>query len=316
MPGHMRFWRKRKEDRVCPNCKNPIPTGLAFCDSCGFRVIPPPVCQNCRTPLAPGTNFCENCGTPAGATPEAQPESPPDELNVTGDEEGIPETPGPEIEGPSPDVVPEVRWPVVAAPGISFPQPVSDPLPDPIPVPTGHVLVQKRTLIFAGAGLFCLIVALAVLFLGAGCGDGRITPDLSPAATPVPATMMQGEVLMTETIPTADAAIAGPPLVPGRVLVPPESLRIWLQADRDPITHIVTVIYNGGKGERAVRDVTVRLTRSDGRVLQETFRPVTIGEGVEMQGTKYADRLEVIVTYNSGDTMTVIDRIFPYHERN
>ncbi|NLD57994.1 MAG: hypothetical protein GX651_07670, partial [Methanomicrobiales archaeon] len=88
------------------------------------------------------------------------------------------------------------------------------------------------------------------------------------------------------------------------------------QADRDPITHIVTVIYNGGKGERAVHNVTVRLTRSDGRVLQETFRPVTIGEGVEMQGTKYADRLEVIVTYNSGDTMTVIDRIFPYHERN
>lgn len=342
------FKRKKKENRVCPNCKNPVPAGLAFCDSCGFRILPPPVCRKCQVPLAPDTNFCENCGTPAGTVPEAQPETPPDELNVLGEEERETDILDPEIADPKPDplpemqpettpdeppvieeerppgipepgsdAAPEVLWPVITPPpGTSLPRPKPDPLPDPCPVPAHPVRLPKRTLILAAVGFICLIVSLAVLFPGAGLADGMNPPGSSPAVTPAPATIMQGAALLTETPDSAEAAITGSPLVPGPVQVPPESLRIWLQADRDPITHIVTVIYNGGKGERAVRDVTVRLTRSDGTMLQETFRPRTTGEGVEMQGTKYADRLEVIVTYNSGEAMTVIDRIFPYHERN
>lgn len=311
------FKRKKKENRVCPNCKNPVPAGLAFCDSCGFRILPPPVCRKCQVPLAPDTNFCENCGTPAGTVPEAQPETPPDELNVTGEEEENPGIPDPEIAEPSTDAAPEVLWPVITPPpGTSLPRPKPDPLPDPGPVPARPVRLPKRTLILAAAGFICLIVSLAVLFWGAGCGNNLVLPGPSPAAAPPPVTITHDTALVTETPGSADAAILLHPLVPGPVQVPPESLRIWLQADRDPITHIVTVIYNGGKGERAVRDVTVRLTRSDGTMLQETFRPRTTGEGVEMQGTKYADRLEVIVTYNSGEAMTVIDRVFPYHERN
>jgi hypothetical protein len=341
------FKRKKKENRVCPNCKNPVPAGLAFCDSCGFRILPPPVCRKCQVPLAPDTNFCENCGTPAGTAPEAQPETPPGEHPVT-EEERAPDIPDPEIPEPNPDALhemqpettsdeppviekerphgipepgsdaaPEVLWPVITPPpGTSLPRPKPDPFPDPGPVPARPARLPKRTLILATAGFICLIVSLAVLFWGAGCGNNLVLPGPSPAVTPAPATIMQGAALLTETPDSVEAAITGSPLVPGPVQVPPDSLRIWLQAERDPITHIVTVIYNGGKGERAVRDVTVRLTRSDGTVLQETFRPVTTGEGVEMQGTKYADRLEGIVTYNSGEAMAVIDRIFPYHERN
>lgn len=336
------FKRKKKENRVCPNCKNPVPAGLAFCDSCGFRITPPPVCRKCQVPLAPDTNFCENCGTPAGAVPDTQPETPPDEQPVFEGErapdipepkpdallkmqpETTPDEPpvieeerAPDIPEPGSDAAPEVLWPVIAPPpGTPLPQQKPVPASSTAPVPARTVQLPKRTLIFAGAGVVCLIVALAVVFWGAGYANSMIPPDCSPATAPAPDTMTRGAALLTETPDSADAQITRPPLVFGPAQEPPDSLRIWLQADRDPITHIVTVIYNGGKGERAVRDVNVRLTRSDGTVLQETFRPVTTGEGVEMQGTKYADRLEVIVTYNSGEVMTIIDKIFPYHERN
>ncbi len=248
------------------------------------------------------------------ALSEMQPETSPAEVPIT-EEERSPDIPDPEI--PKPDAAPEVLWPVIAPPpGTSLPAEKPVPASNPAPVPARIVQLPKRTLILAGAGFVCLIVALAVLFGGAGFGNGLVPPCPSPAAAPAPATMTQGGAIVTEPPGGTEAVIAGPPLVSGPVQVPPESLRIWLQADRDPITHIVTVIYNGGKGERAVRDVSVRLTRSDGTVLQETFRPLITGEGVAMQGTKYADRLEVIVTYNSGEAMTVIDKIFPYHERN
>jgi secreted protein with Ig-like and vWFA domain len=107
-----------------------------------------------------------------------------------------------------------------------------------------------------------------------------------------------------------------PQFLIGPTQVPPERDRIWLQEERDPITQNVTVTYQGGKGGMAVREVLVRLTRSDGQVLVQTFRPQTVGEGAVLQGTRYADRLEVVVMYNNGESYTVIDRIFPYKERN
>ncbi len=101
-------------------------------------------------------------------------------------------------------------------------------------------------------------------------------------------------------------------LVPGPTQVPPDKFLVYFQAERDPLTRIVSVLFMGGKGQLGVQDVFVRLTRSDGQVLTATFKPVQVGSGVELQGTEKTDRVEVIVHYYTGDEYTVIDQVFEY----
>jgi len=343
------FRRKKKEVTLCPNCGTPVPAGLAFCDSCGLRVTPPPSCAKCHLPLAPDTNFCESCGTPVGTAPESsgpeekepagfkkeksgksrrgkkkapkkdefvhpamlEPENeenepvanPPAVDEEGGDDAGTPANP------PTLDEERADETGVTPVPSGHTPEPAIQPVPSPDRIP-------KRTLVLAIVAIVCLILGAAVLtglLNGPAPAFTRIltAPAETPAATPLPVTSSP-----TPAIAEDVGEAATPVFVTRPTQVPPESYRIWLQAERDPITSQVTVLYNGGKGQRAVREVSVRLTRSDGQVLVQTFRPLVVGEGAELQGTKYADRLEVNVTYNTGETYTVIDRIFPYKQRN
>jgi hypothetical protein len=167
-----------------------------------------------------------------------------------------------------------------------------------------------------GILVICLVLALGFMtgllkvsspafMKGGSLPHGQTPPEVAPG--PVP------EDTMT---PPTEPSPAAPSFVPGPTQVPLESLQVWFQAERDPITQTVTVLFDGGKGQRAVRDVLVRLTRSDGQVLTRTFRPTTIGEGASLPGTRYTDRLEVIVTYNNGDKTTIIDKRFDYKMRN
>ncbi len=176
--------------------------------------------------------------------------------------------------------------------------------------------VPKRTLAVAGIAILCLILTAAVLIGLVHLPSPSFLQDIGTPTGTTPAIVAPDPSDATTRTTPQGVAPASPSLVPGPTQVLPESYRIWLQADRDPITSMVTVIYNGGKGQRAVREIQVRLTRSDGQVLTQVFRPLTTGEGAELQGTKYTDRLEVNITYNNGDSFTVIDRIFPYKQRN
>jgi hypothetical protein len=126
-----------------------------------------------------------------------------------------------------------------------------------------------------------------------------------PVITPLPVT--------TTTVAEATGNFS---LVPGEVELPPDNLRITLQVERDPRSFIVSVMYMGGKGQYGVRDILVRLTRSDGTVLTDTFRPVQMGSHVELQGTQKVDRVEVIVRYHTGDEYKMVDQVFDYRIRN
>jgi hypothetical protein len=134
--------------------------------------------------------------------------------------------------------------------------------------------------------------------------DGsQLTPQLSGAS---------GHALVSPTVTIDSTAIS---LTPGPTQVPPDSLMVYFQAERDPTTRIVSVSFMGGKGQAGIRDVFVRLTRSDGQVLTGTFKPLESGNGVELQGTEKVDRVEVIVHYHTGDSYTVIDRTFEWKKQ-
>jgi len=327
------FKRKKKVQKFCPNCRMPIADGSAFCDACGLRVTPPPACAHCNLPLAPDTNFCESCGTPVG-TPPASPGVAETGTSQAG--RGKPEksrkaqkrspkkdefvhpamlVPEPSGEKTPVDLPPRDHGAVGADAGEPVVQP---PVVPEIQAgkPPARFRVPGRILAVAGIGIIILILALAFL-------TGFVHPSLPPIhLTRVAPSGLSPETQVPE--PSAAETVTSVPeqtpaslsLVPGTTQIPPESNRIWLHAERDPISNMVTVIYDGGKGQRAVRNILVRLTRSDGQVLTQTFRPLVVGEGAELQGTKYDDRLEVIITYNSGDSYTVIDKIFIYKQRN
>jgi Double zinc ribbon len=327
---------KKKKTVSCPRCHRPVPPDTAFCDSCGARIGSPPSCSLCGTLLTPGARFCSSCGTMVGNSkdnPAIQPEPPaeipaparkpgtsrakktraadveehgkePDPLMMipepdspgTADETGVPEKTVPE----------KNRAPDPKSPRVTLP---SKDRNRPIPV----IFERKNLAIIAVVAVLVAVAALVsagILHINpyASFGAGTTVPvdttiPVPAETTPVPVTEL------TEIPGTAAGTIS---LVPGPTQVPPDNLLVYFQAERDPLTRMVSVLYMGGKGQRGVQDVFVRLTRSDGQVLTGTFKPEQVGSGVELQGTEKTDRVEVIVHYFTGDEYTVIDKVFEY----
>jgi hypothetical protein len=136
-----------------------------------------------------------------------------------------------------------------------------------------------------------IIIALvgAALLLCAGC------TDTSPGSVPPVA---------TQTVPT-----------PGPTDTLPEGQSVTIQVnEKDPIYSTISVTFAGGAGQVAVRDISVRVTRSDGQVLTDHL-PAEKGAEILFQGTQADDRIEVFVTLNTGETYKPIDQLVPYRTR-
>lgn len=329
------FKRFFKEPELCPNCRKPIAEGTVFCDSCGMRVSPPPTCRKCHTPLAPETNFCESCGTPVGTRPVGSSDSSAkEERNLTPAKKGLsPKGRKGKKRAPKKDEF--------VHPSMLVPEPTAaektlvDPIPEleedgtagPVPAPATPEVpeeadkgsrerpkVSRTPLVIAGVVILGILLVLAVL---AGYVHVSLPSSLPGFTHPAGQVTTPGAPGPSDlTTPSSQPMVTIPTFVPGPTRVPPESLLIWLQEERDPITNMVTVIFNGGKGQRGTREIQVRLTRSDGQVITRTFKPVMVGEGVSIQGTKFTDHLEVVVSYNNGENYTIIDRVFDYKMRN
>ena len=57
--------RKKLEDRLCWNCRTPIPEGAKFCYFCGADLtqkVSADKCPNCGEKITAGAAFCSNCG--------------------------------------------------------------------------------------------------------------------------------------------------------------------------------------------------------------------------------------------------------------
>ena len=198
------------------------------------------------------------------------------------------------------------------------------------PAPTGLAPKKSCETIPPGTGRWGLsggstpaVIAIVVILLVMGAiliGSGILTiPCQNFVQT---AAVTEVTPATTTTIPVnASTAAAGETTAQAIVMVPgptqtlPAHLNIVLQEERDPRTRVVSVEYMGGKGQSAVREIAVRLTRSDGEVLTGSFKPIQVGSRLELQGTEQADRVEVTVRYYSGKEYTVIDRVFEYKVR-
>lgn len=296
---------------TCPKCSSPLTPGMKFCESCGAKIEHPPVCGQCGAPLLVNAKFCDSCGKPVA------------------EESGPPVSAAPPTSAPAADLVSLASEHTAAVPA---PAEVNKPEPQPEPAatvtekdpdkktpekpretlpktPGKSPASRTQTLVIGGVVGLMVVAALAYFVLlpmlsGTGTASGG-NKDLF-GAPPAPTASVSGT-------PVQNAGTISFVLEPTQV--PPANLLVAFQADRDPISGIVTVTLTGGMGQQGVSDVSIRLSRSDGQVLTQTFRPRQIGDSTTLQGTKMTDRIEVIASYFNGEKYRIIDKIFEYKKR-
>ena len=134
-----------------------------------------------------------------------------------------------------------------------------------------------------------IIIAMAMAFLfTAGC-TGNF-PSITPGGSP--------------SVPS-----------PGPTVTMPSGQSVTVQVnEKDTSYATITVIFSGGEGQIATKDILVRVTRADGEVIIEHL-PVEKGAELIIQGTKDTDRIEVYATLNTGVTYKIIDQLLPYRTR-
>jgi hypothetical protein len=140
-----------------------------------------------------------------------------------------------------------------------------------------------------------MAITIALLISCSGC-MGTQQP---PQATPVPTTLPPaGTTAPPVTTSTPD---------PLRTL--PYEQQVDLQLTKDRTYSEIHLLYNGGRGEVFVQKVSLRVTRSDGQVIEQVMsdgKKPKRGDEIVVQGTRGSDRCEVSVT-TAGTTYRIKD---------
>ena len=266
--------------QICSQCNNPVTPGKNFCESCGAKIDDISRCPQCGTPVSKGTKFCESCGAtldePMAAKPSVVPLAVPEQVFVSGKNQDISTPHHP---------------------------PQSAKVPDskkPIPTMT-LAIIGIVIIIILATGAYVVVLPM---LSGTGTSQNSGNPPGSEIPTvSISSSQTSGSSLLTGTLTPEPTDKVPPPL------------EVNFQAERDPISGIVTVTFTGGAGQNGVREVVSRLTRSDGQVVTKAFTLPRIGTSETLQGTKMTDRVEVIAYYYNGNQFTVLDQIFEYKKR-
>jgi hypothetical protein len=337
---------------ACPKCGAALAPDVKFCEACGAPVSPvaAPAVSAAATPvLSPVSAAPETPPVPETKSPAESPEMVEEKSVLVPEEKTAPQKqpaktkkktvsapkekpvppeplvkaeektiPAPEEKtGPSGSLVKIEERTLPATEEITAPAPVKEPPKTgkaiDVPKETGPKKpIPQRTMIIAGVVILALLGA-AIYFV--------VLPMLSGSGTPsgglpgLPATPGSGSSPGTPAT-TADTSQAGSvSLSPGPTQNPPSNRVVIVDAERDPISSLITVTFKGGAGQNGVKEIVVTLTRSDGIQERKTFKPNAIGDGVTLQGTAKTDRIEATTHFYTGEEYKILDQIFEYKKR-
>jgi len=149
--------------------------------------------------------------------------------------------------------------------------------------------MQKSLVIFVFFG----VVLCALL---SGCTSPTGT-EIIPPGTTVPTSL--------PTLPTSAVTVIPTPL-PVETLPPEQAVDLVLSKQRpDSSIHL---LYNGGKGEVYVQNIMMKVTLSNGQVIQQYMndgnRKPRRGDELVIEGTRSADFVQVYLT-SAGRTYKV-----------
>ena len=141
-----------------------------------------------------------------------------------------------------------------------------------------------------------LIVLLLAFSLGAACtgsgGEaGPSTPGTGIPATPAPTTEVSLKPGPTQTMPPGKEVTFQ--ITPGYP---------------SQFTHDLTITFNGGKGQDYVNGIALRVTKSNGEVVEKTLQP-RIGDAVTINEAEGDNRVEITVSLVTGGSYKVTDEV-------
>ena len=189
---------------------------------------------------------------------------------------------------------------------------VGDTSSTAVPV-TSHMKLPAGQTFWLAIGILAIIgvVVLAIFMVpgiigpqpgkGPQPGPGPTTPF--PPPTTQPSTVQTPRYTTAQSIPATVQQQATRPVD----TFPPKSAVSVGIGQKDTSYATIPVTFNGGDGQTLVHNITVRMTRSDGRVVTSDLRPES-GAEVTLEGTRGTDRVEVFVTYYSGKTLLIADQ--------
>ena len=146
--------------------------------------------------------------------------------------------------------------------------------------------------------LFLLAALVLVLCaLSAGC-TSPTQAEIKPVDTPTP--------LPTPVTTSVATAVSTPVTID---TLPPEQF-VDLRLTKERPDFSLHLLFNGGKGEVFVQNIMMKVTRSDGQVIEQYLndgqRKPRRGDELVIQGSRGSDRVEVFVT-SAGKTYKAID---------
>jgi hypothetical protein len=289
-----------EKPQTCQKCGSPVNPGMKFCESCGAKIEALPACPQCGAALVPDVKFCESCGAPLGPAAAPAPAVPlPETLRVS------------EARSPvEPPVKAEEK--TIPAPAPVKEPPKTDKVKE-VPVGTGPKKpIPRQTLIIAGIIILALLGA-AVYFVGLPMMSGS-----GPASSPAPSGQTAVQTAAAGASATSAQAAAGSgsaEITAGPTDVLPSNRALVIDVERDDVTSIITVTFQGGTGQYGVRELAITLTRGDGTVETKSLSHLERGSSVTLQGTTMTDRVEVTANFYNGETYKVVDKIIEYKKR-
>lgn len=143
-----------------------------------------------------------------------------------------------------------------------------------------------------------MAVLLTAILCVAGCSDipqGEVPPVITVQPTQVP----------VETT-------SGWSLEPGPLGTMPAGKEVSATARKDPLSNIITVQFDGGRGMTFLTQVQAILYSGDGRVEEKSIeRPLSLGKSITFEGTRGApDRVKITAIYNTGEVVVISDELY------
>lgn len=136
---------------------------------------------------------------------------------------------------------------------------------------------------------------------------------LAGCTSPTGTLLQPAETSPSPVSPTATVSLPAASVTVTAVAIdtlPPEQY-VDLQLTKERPDASIHLLFNGGKGQVVVQTIVLRVTRSDGKVLEATMNDGTRkprqGDEVIVAGTRGNDRAEVFVT-SAGKTYKVLDQ--------
>jgi hypothetical protein len=143
------------------------------------------------------------------------------------------------------------------------------------------------------------VFGLVLCSLIAGCTNPAQTA-ITPVETPV--------LTSTPGISTAVLTVVSTPVA---VETLPAEQFVDLELSKQRPDSTIHLLYNGGKGEVFVQNIMMKVTRSDGQVIQQYMndsnRKPRRGDELVIEGTRGSDQVVVYLT-SAGKTYKVIDK--------